>query len=57
MTNADKIRSMSTGRLAKIIEDGKNVFDCDKCEGKAKGHFCTRERCYPYIKKWLESEV
>lgn len=43
MTNADKIRSMSIERLAKIIEDGKNVFDCDKCEGKEKGHFYKRK--------------
>lgn len=57
MTNADKIRSMSVDRLAKIIEDGKSVFDCNKCQGKTNGSFCTRERCFPYIKKWLESEA
>ena len=58
ITNADKIRNMSVAMLAKLIENPNSFFSCDKCpHGKEKGTFCTVERCLPYIKSWLESEV
>lgn len=58
ITNADKIRNMSTGMLAKLIENPNSIFSCDKCHyGKEKGKFCSVERCLPHIKDWLESEI
>lgn len=58
ITNADKIRNMSIAMLAKLIENPNSFFGCNRCpHGKEKGVFCTTERCLPYIKDWLESEV
>lgn len=58
MTNAEKIKRMSTEELAAIL-DGIGAccmdFDCDACYlGKCEKNY----GCTPYgIRQWLESEA
>lgn len=58
MTNAEKIRGMSTGELAEILYD---IGDCCRnypCKTCYLGRCEEKYGCTPYgIGQWLESEA
>lgn len=54
MTNADRIRNMSNEELALLMDDSVDFFNCSVCSHIPDNH--CRDDCFPYIKKWLESE-